>query len=104
MVVKMTTAVDAFQGVSSDNTMKQNTSKTNEILTGHQSQPTGLPVPPRAAFQTREAASYIGVSCLTLKRLSYRKILHPNRATGRLLWPIKQLDEFLLDPSNSELR
>jgi hypothetical protein len=35
---------------------------------------------------------------LSLKRLAYRGILFPNCALGRLLWPIKQLDDFLADP------
>jgi hypothetical protein len=57
-----------------------------------------MPIPARAALQSVEAAKYIGVSVLTLKRLAYRGILQPNRCLGRLLWPIKQLDAFLLDP------
>jgi hypothetical protein len=57
-----------------------------------------MPIPQRAALQTAEAAQYISVSILTLKRLAYRGILNPNRALGRLLWPVRQLDEFLADP------
>jgi hypothetical protein len=51
-----------------------------------------------AALQTREAAIYLNISRMSLKRLAYKGILHPNRALGRLLWPIKQLDAFLNDP------
>jgi len=101
-MVKMTTAVDAFQRVSSNNTMKQNTSKSKATETieppQQQMKPRGLRLPERQTLQSRDAAAYCGVSVLTLKRLAYRGLLHPNRATGRLLWLIKELDQFLLDP------
>jgi hypothetical protein len=84
--------------------MKYKTSKANKLTAPRQSGPKGLPLLPRAALQTREAAAYVGLSILTLKRLSYRGLLHPNRATGRLLFSIKELDEFLIDPRNSEMR
>jgi hypothetical protein len=77
--------------------MKPSTSNTNKTIPPHR-QFQAIPAPPRAALQTREAASYIGVSELTLKRLAYRGLLNPNRALGRLLWPVKQLDAFLADP------
>jgi hypothetical protein len=82
----MGAAVDVLQGVSSENNMKPNTSKSNETETidprQQQLRPGGLPLPGRAALQAREAALYCGVSVLTLKRLAYRGLLHPNRATA----------------------
>jgi hypothetical protein len=67
----------------------------------HRPQAVYLPMPAKAALQTREAAEYLSISQLSLKRLAYRGILHPNRALGRLLWPIRQLDEFLADPTRA---
>jgi hypothetical protein len=91
-----------FQRVSSDIIMKQNISKCNETERidppQQQLKPRGLGLPERQALQSREAAAYCGVSVLTLKRLAYRGLLHPNRATGRLLFLIQELDQFLRDP------
>jgi hypothetical protein len=50
------------------------------------------------ALQLVDAAAYLGISKLTLKRLCYRNLVHPNRVTGRLLFSIVELDRFLADP------
>jgi hypothetical protein len=58
-------------------------------------------MPGRAALQTAEAAQFLGISRLSLKRLAYKGILFPNRALGRLLWPVAQLQDFLADPTRT---
>jgi hypothetical protein len=58
--------------------------------------------PLRGALNLREAATYLGVSVITVRRLIGRSLLHPNRATRYPLFPIRELDAFLLDPTNKK--
>jgi hypothetical protein len=49
----------------------------------------------RLSLTRVEAAEAIGVCPRTLDTLTERKLLHPSRATGRPLYPIKELERFL---------
>jgi hypothetical protein len=54
-----------------------------------------IALPGRAALQTRQAAAYISLSVRTLKRLVRRGVFHPNKRTGRCLFAVHELDEFV---------
>jgi excisionase family DNA binding protein len=49
----------------------------------------------RGGVQIVDASLYLGVSVMTVRRLVKRGLLRPNRATKRLLFPLKELDRFL---------
>jgi len=49
----------------------------------------------KLALTRVEAAEAIGVSLRTLDELTKRGLIHPSRATGRPLYPIKELERFL---------
>jgi len=51
----------------------------------------------RLAFTRTEAAASLGVSPMTLDRLTRRKLLNPTRATRRPLYSRKELERFLRD-------
>ena len=57
---------------------------------------------PRGAFQLHEAARYLGVSVISVRRAIQRGLLHPNRVFRHLLFPRAELDRFLLDPGNTK--
>jgi excisionase family DNA binding protein len=50
-------------------------------------------------LKLRQAARYISVSPMTVRRLVERGFLHPNRATRHLLFSIRDLDRFLAEGS-----
>ncbi len=50
---------------------------------------------PKLAFSRREAAEAIGVSPVTIDRLTARGLLKPSRATRRPLFPVAELERFL---------
>jgi hypothetical protein len=50
---------------------------------------------PKLAFSRREAAEAIGVSPVTIDRLTARGLLKPSRATRRPLFPVGELERFL---------
>jgi hypothetical protein len=52
------------------------------------------PLPP-AGLQIHEAARYVGLSELSLRKLVKRGILSPCRVTSRLVFPRVQLDNIL---------
>jgi len=49
----------------------------------------------RGAVKLREAAEYLSVSPITLRRLIRRGLITPNRALRHILIPIAELDRFL---------
>lgn len=48
-----------------------------------------------------EAARMLGCSSATLYRLVQRGLIHPNRATRRYLFPIKELERFIAECSSA---
>jgi hypothetical protein len=69
--------------------------QTESAQVKRQTLPAAIALPGRAALQTRQAAAYVSVSVRTLFRLRKRGFFEPNNLTGRTLWPVCQLDEFL---------
>jgi hypothetical protein len=54
---------------------------------------------PKLAFSRQEAAEAIGVSPVTIDRLTARGLLKPSRATRRPLFPVAELERFLRETS-----
>ncbi len=52
---------------------------------------------PRLAFSIKETAKVLGVSEKTVRRLVYRRLLHPSRALRHLLISQKEVERFLAD-------
>jgi DNA-binding transcriptional MerR regulator len=53
--------------------------------------------PPKLALSRTEAAKSLGVSPVTIDRLTARGLLHPSRATRRPLYTIEEIQRFLKD-------
>ena len=53
----------------------------------------------RLAYSRREAADIIGVSTITIDRLTKRGLLNPSRATRRPLYPKWEIERFLRETS-----
>ena len=53
----------------------------------------------RLSFSRTEAAQILGVSPITIDRLTKRGLLNPSRATRRPLYPIWELERFLNETS-----
>jgi hypothetical protein len=51
----------------------------------------------KLAFTRKEAAAALGVSAITIDRLTQRKLLSPCRATRRPLYAVSELERFLRD-------
>jgi excisionase family DNA binding protein len=47
------------------------------------------------ALKIKEAARYLGVSPISVRRLIHRGLIKPNRALRHILIPIGELDRFL---------
>ena len=47
------------------------------------------------ALKLKQAARYLSVAPITLRRLIERGLIKPNHATRHLLFPIRELDRFL---------
>jgi len=56
---------------------------------------TSLPPILRGGFQLKEAADYLGVSTITVRRLVQRGLLKPNRKIRHLIFSVKELNRFL---------
>lgn len=59
-------------------------------------------IPPtdnRLQFSRLEAAKRLGYSVLTIDRLVKRGLLHPNRATRRLMFSLRELERFVAEYS-----
>jgi hypothetical protein len=51
--------------------------------------------PPKLALTRAEAARALGVSAVTIDRLTKRGLLRPSRATRRPLYSVKEIERFL---------
>lgn len=51
--------------------------------------------PPTLALTRKEAAAALGVSPMTVDRLTQRRLLNPSRATRRPLFAVTELERFL---------
>ena len=60
------------------------------------SQP-GTPGIPKLALSRHEAANALGLSAVTIDRLTERGLLKPSRATRRPLYPVVEIERFLKD-------
>jgi excisionase family DNA binding protein len=73
--------------------------KTNKVATADAGQnsvsTSSLPPTLRGGFQLKEAAHYLGLSKITVRRLVQRGLFKPNRSVRHLLFPVKQLNRFL---------
>jgi excisionase family DNA binding protein len=52
------------------------------------------------ALKLRQAADYLGLSTISIRRLIKRGLIKPNRALRHILIPISELDRFLQVASN----
>lgn len=55
----------------------------------------------KLALSRAEAAEILGLSAVTVDRLTLRGLLRPSRATRRPLYPVWEIERFLRDTSNS---
>ncbi len=53
------------------------------------------------ALNRVEAAQALGQSPASIDRLTKRGLLRPSRATRRPMYPVKELERFLLETSNT---
>jgi hypothetical protein len=56
---------------------------------------------PKLALNRIEAAQALGQSPASIDRLTKRGLLRPSRATRRPMYPIKELERFLMETSNT---
>ena len=54
----------------------------------------------KLALSRSETAEILGVSAVTVDRLTLRGLLRPSRATRRPLYPLWEIERFLRDTSN----
>jgi len=57
----------------------------------------------RLAFTRTEAADSLGISAVTVDRLTKRGLLRPSRATRRPIYPIWEIERFLRETSETIL-
>lgn len=55
----------------------------------------------KLALSREEAARALGISAITVDRLTKRGLLSPSRATRRPLYPLWEIERFLRDTCNS---
>ena len=55
----------------------------------------------KLALSRAEAAEALGISPVTLDRLTQRGLLKPSRATRRPLYPVWEIERFLRDTSQT---
>lgn len=73
--------------------------KLTGLISKRQPEPK-LPPPDNRLQVTRvEAARILGCTPVTVDRLAQRGLLHPNRATRRPMYPIKELERFVRECS-----
>jgi hypothetical protein len=66
----------------------------NNLITPKPSQMQKQPIIPNA-YKLRDAAAYLSISSVSLRRLIARGLITPNRALRHLIIPIPELDRFL---------
>jgi excisionase family DNA binding protein len=49
----------------------------------------------RQALKLKQAAEYVGLSTVSIRRLIKRGLIKPNRALRHILIPVSELDRFL---------
>jgi hypothetical protein len=54
---------------------------------------------PKLALTREEAGECLGLSPITVDRLTKRGLLHPSRATRRPLYPVWEIERFLRETS-----
>ena len=52
---------------------------------------------PVGAFKLKDAAEYLGVSPISVRRLIERGLIKPNRALRHVIIPLSELDRFLAE-------
>lgn len=57
----------------------------------------------RLALSRAEAAQTLGISTVTLDRLTKRGLIHPSRATRRPIYWIKELERFLKETTSADI-
>ena len=55
----------------------------------------------KLALSRAEAAEALGISTVTLDRLTQRGLIKPSRATRRPIYPIWEIERFLRDTSQT---
>ena len=55
----------------------------------------------KLALSRAEAAEALGISTVTLDRLTQRGLIKPSRATRRPIYPIWEIERFLRDTSET---
>ena len=55
--------------------------------------------PPKLALTREETAEALGMSAVSVDRLTKRGLLHPSRAMRRPLFPVWEIERFLRDTS-----
>ena len=88
----------------SDEEIERIASRVVEKLAGANPKPVkpqNIEVDRRLQINGKEAAYRLGVSVATLSRLVKRGLIHPNRANGRPMYPVKELERFIVECSRS---
>jgi hypothetical protein len=62
---------------------------------------TKIEVVPKLALNRIEAAQALGQSPASIDRLTKRGLLRPSRATRRPMYPVRELERFLMETSNT---
>lgn len=57
----------------------------------------------KLALSRAEAAQALGVSTVTLDRLTKRGLIHPSRATRRPIYWIKEIERFLKETTSANI-
>jgi len=57
--------------------------------------------PPKLALSRTDAAEALGISAVTVDRLTKRGLLKPSRATRRPLYPVWEIERFLRETSTA---
>lgn len=52
---------------------------------------------PKLALTRKEAAAALGISAVTIDRLTERGLLKPSRATRRPLYSVREIERFLAE-------
>jgi len=58
-------------------------------------------IPPKLALTREETGECLGLSPITVDRLTKRGLLRPSRATRRPLYPVWEIERFLRETSEA---
>jgi predicted site-specific integrase-resolvase len=56
---------------------------------------------PKLALTRKEAAAALGISAVTIDRLTERGLLKPSRATRRPLYSVREIERFLSETTGA---